>query len=61
MKRSVANTLDFAVAEQQRHALASPEHRAARVDLESLALDNSFRPWNSHFEDPTTPLDLPAK
>jgi hypothetical protein len=59
MKQSATNTLDFAVTEQQQSALESSEHRAARVDLEGLAFDNAFRPWNSHFEDPTTPLDLP--
>lgn len=61
MKSSVANTLDFSVAEEQRSALESPEHKAARAEFGGLASDNSYRPWNHHFVDPTAPLDLPLK
>jgi hypothetical protein len=61
VKQTVTNTLDFAVAEDQRSALQATEHQAATAESETPRHDNSYRPWNTHFEDPSNPLDLPKK
>jgi hypothetical protein len=56
-----AGTIDFTVADEQQSALEATKHHEARVDFDSLTRDNSYRPWNSNFEDPATPLDLPPE
>jgi hypothetical protein len=61
MKTPAANTLDFAVAEEHRSALQASEHQAASAELGALGHDGSYRPWNTHFEDPSIPLDLPRQ
>jgi hypothetical protein len=61
MKQDIPNTLDFAVAEDHSLALQASDHQTATAEPGTLRHDNSYRPWNTHFEDPSTPLDLPSK
>ncbi|HJV43539.1 hypothetical protein [Caulobacter sp.] len=52
-----AQKLDFSLTDSQRAALAAT--KAARASGLDLATDDSYRPWNQKFEDPTAPLVMP--